>query len=81
MADENGLLAAGGDLSVNALLEAYSHGIFPWFDDNSPILWWCPDPRMVLFPKKFKVSDSLYQKVRNRKYHLRIDDNFKEVIR
>lgn len=80
LADEDGLLAAGGDLSVNALLAAYSHGIFPWFDENSPILWWCPDPRMVLFPEKYKVSDSLYQKIRNRKYHLRIDESFEKVI-
>jgi len=80
LADEDGLLAAGGDLSVEALLTAYSLGIFPWFDESSPILWWCPDPRMVLFLDKLKISESLYQKIRNNKYHVLIDQNFHEVI-
>lgn len=80
LADEDGLLAAGGDLSVEALLTAYSMGIFPWFDESSPILWWCPDPRMVLFPDKLKISESLFQKIRNKKYQVLIDKNFHEVI-
>ncbi|MBN1159111.1 MAG: leucyl/phenylalanyl-tRNA--protein transferase [Bacteroidales bacterium] len=80
-ADEEGLLAAGGDLSVETLLTAYSQGIFPWFDENSPILWWCPDPRMVLFPAKLKISDSLKQKIRSGKYDFRIDADFDAVIR
>ncbi|MBN2480628.1 MAG: leucyl/phenylalanyl-tRNA--protein transferase [Bacteroidales bacterium] len=80
LADEEGLLAAGGDLSVEALLTAYSQGIFPWFDDNSPILWWCPDPRMVLFPDKFRISESLHQKIRNKRYHVSIDEHFSDVL-
>ena len=59
LAGEDGLLAAGGSLESPVLLEAYSKGIFPWYAEGSPILWWSPDPRMVLFPDKFKVSKSL----------------------
>ena len=55
----NGLLAVGGDLSQRRLLEAYRKGIFPWYGDQEPILWWCPNPRMVIFPRKLKVSRSL----------------------
>ena len=55
-ADPNGLLAAGGDLSVARLVEAYGSGIFPWFNEDHPILWWSPDPRMVLLPAELKVS-------------------------
>ena len=58
LAEPNGLLAAGGDLSVPRLLEAYRRGIFPWFNPDEPILWWSPNPRMVLFPSEFKVSRS-----------------------
>ena len=54
--DPNGLLAAGGDLSPERLLEGYRHGIFPWYSEGAPILWWSPDPRMVLFPEELKVS-------------------------
>src|SRR5882762_3288040 len=57
--DPNGLLAAGGDLSCERLLEGYRHGIFPWFSEGDPILWWSPDPRMVLFPAELKISRSL----------------------
>ncbi len=59
MATEDGLLAYGGDLSVDRLLYAYNHGIFPWFEEGQPILWWSPDPRMVLYPKKLKISNSI----------------------
>ena len=55
----NGLLAVGGDLSPSRLIEAYRHGIFPWFNEGEPILWWSPDPRMVLFPQELKISRSL----------------------
>lgn len=80
-AEADGLLAVGGDLSTESLLTAYSRGIFPWYDDHSPILWWSPDPRLVLFPSKFKVSDSLNQRIRHGAYKIRIDSNFREVIR
>ena len=59
MRDPNGLLAIGGDLSVRRMLRAYSQGIFPWYNPDEPILWWCPDPRSVLHPDWLKVSRSL----------------------
>ena len=77
----NGLLAAGGNLSVTRLLEAYSHGIFPWFNPCEPILWWSPDPRMVLFPGEFRVSRSLNKILRRRNFEVRCDTAFEEVIR
>jgi leucyl/phenylalanyl-tRNA--protein transferase len=80
-ADADGLLAVGGDLSIESLLTAYSSGIFPWFDQFSPILWWSPDPRLVLLPEKFKITDSLKQRIRSRQYTVLIDHDFKEVIR
>ncbi|MBN1184656.1 MAG: leucyl/phenylalanyl-tRNA--protein transferase [Bacteroidales bacterium] len=80
LADEEGLLAAGADLSVQTLLLAYSNGIFPWYSDGSPILWWSPDPRMVLFPDEFKVSKSLLQTIRNKGMEVRFDTDFQSVI-
>lgn len=77
----NGLLAAGGDLAPARLLEAYRHGIFPWFSANDPILWWSPDPRMVLFPHEFKLSDSLRKTLRKHRYTVRIDSAFEQVMR
>src|SRR5207245_6069404 len=59
LGDPNGLLAAGGDLSTERLLDAYRHGIFPWFSEGDPILWWSPDPRMILFPAELKISRKL----------------------
>ncbi len=79
-ADSDGLLAVGGDLSVNTLIEAYSHGIFPWYSEEIPILWWCPDPRLVLFPEKFKISKSLRQTIKKKKYNVKIDESFEKVI-
>ena len=79
-ADSDGLLAAGGDLSKESLITAYSQGIFPWYDNTSPILWWSPDPRLVLFPSRFKVSDSLRQRLRSGKYEIKTDCNFEAVI-
>jgi leucyl/phenylalanyl-tRNA---protein transferase len=76
----NGLLAAGGDLSPERLLAAYRHGIFPWFSEDDPLLWWSPDPRMVLYPKELKVSRSLAKSIRNRGYEVRIDSAFKQVL-
>ena len=78
--DPNGLLAAGGDLSVARLLEAYRHGIFPWFSEGQPILWWSPDPRMVLFPAQLKVSRSLAKTLRNSRFEVRADTAFRDVI-
>jgi leucyl/phenylalanyl-tRNA---protein transferase len=77
----NGLLAAGGGLSVPRLLEAYRHGIFPWFNPGEPILWWSPDPRMVLFPGEFKISRSLAKVLRNSSYEIRTDTAFEQVMR
>ncbi|MDA0281389.1 MAG: leucyl/phenylalanyl-tRNA--protein transferase [Proteobacteria bacterium] len=80
LADPNGLLAAGGDLSPKRLIEAYSSGIFPWFEQGQPVLWWSPDPRMVLFPEDLRVSKSL-QKVLNKSlYTVTLDEAFAEVI-
>ncbi len=77
----NGLLAAGGDLSPARLLDAYRHGIFPWFNENDPILWWSPDPRMVLFPAEFKISRTLRKTLRNGEYEVRTDTAFEQVMR
>ena len=78
--DPNGLLAAGADLSAERLLEAYRHGIFPWFSEGDPILWWSPDPRMILFPAELKISRSLGKVLRNRSYETRFDSAFDEVL-
>jgi leucyl/phenylalanyl-tRNA--protein transferase len=77
----NGLLAAGGDLSPARLLDAYRHGIFPWFSEGDPILWWSPDPRMVLIPAEFKLSNSLRKTLRRGAYELRVDGAFEQVMR
>ncbi len=77
----DGLLAIGGDLSIDRLLLAYANGIFPWYDESSPIMWWSPNPRMILFPNKFKISKSLLQTVRNKGFKVSFDKNFDEVIK
>ncbi len=79
--EPNGLLAAGGDLSPGRLLEAYRQGIFPWFNPGEPILWWSPDPRMVLLPEEFRVSRSLKKRLRRVDYEVRVDTAFEEVMR
>lgn len=79
-ATADGLLAVGGNLSTEQLLLAYNSGIFPWFEDGQPILWWSPDPRMVLFPEKFKVSKSLWKTLRSEKFKITSNQNFEEVI-
>ena len=76
----NGLLAVGGDLSTQRLLNAYRNGIFPWYSEDQPILWWSPDPRLVLFPHKLKISRSLHKTLRNKPFRLSIDQAFKDVI-
>lgn len=78
--EPNGLLAAGGDLSPQRLLEAYSKGIFPWFNEGDPILWWSPDPRMVLFPDELKISRSLHKALQKKHYQIRADYNFVQVM-
>lgn len=78
--DPNGLLAAGGDLSPERLLSAYRQGIFPWFDDDQPILWWSPDPRCVLYPQELHISRSLTKAMRKLDYHLSFDQAFDEVV-
>lgn len=77
----DGLLAAGADLSSERLLDAYRHGIFPWFGPGEPILWWSPDPRMVLFPAEVKISRSLAKRLRRREFAVRADTSFAAVMR
>jgi leucyl/phenylalanyl-tRNA--protein transferase len=79
--DPNGLLAAGGDLTPDRLIQAYRHGCFPWFQDGQPILWWSPDPRTVLLPSELHVSRSLSKVMRQERYRLSFDQCFTEVIR
>jgi len=80
-ADPSGLLAVGGDLSCERLLEAYRLGIFPWYSDDQPILWWSPDPRLVLRLDEFKVSRSLRQTLKKDVFKVTFDRAFEEVIR
>ena len=75
-----GLLAAGGDLSMERLLAAYGQGIFPWYEQGQPILWWCPDPRAVLFPNELKISRSLKRKVRQGGFFASVDQDFCTVV-
>lgn len=77
----DGLLAIGGDLSVGTLISAYSQGIFPWFNEGQPILWWSPDPRLVLYPDRVRVSRSLRKTINNKGYRVSYDTDFKAVIR
>jgi leucyl/phenylalanyl-tRNA--protein transferase len=79
-ANEDGLLAIGGELSVKRLLDAYNHGIFPWYNDSQPIIWWSPDPRMVLFPEKLKVSKSMQQLLRKKEFQVSFNEDFEAVI-
>lgn len=81
LAEPNGLLAMGGDLSLERLLEAYRHGIFPWFNPGEPILWWSPDPRMVLVPGEVRITRSLAKRMRNGGFEVRVDTAFVEVMR
>ncbi len=80
-ADDDGLLAVGADLSVDRLVLAYSMGIFPWYSDKYPILWWSPDPRLILFPKDLKVSSSLRQTIKKSIFRVTSNVAFEEVIR
>lgn len=80
-ADESGLLAIGGDLSIDRLILAYSKGIFPWYEEGMPILWWSPDPRMVLFPDRLIISHSLRQSIKKQQFTITIDRAFEKVIK
>ena len=79
-ADDDGLLAVGGDLSPDRLLLAYRNGIFPWFNEDSMILWWSPDPRMVLFPEKIKISNSMRQVIKSNRFRISWNSQFEKVI-
>lgn len=78
--EPNGLLAAGGDLSPERLLAAYRQGIFPWYSAGQPILWWSPDPRMVLFPDELRISRSLAKRLKKSDYEVRFDTAFRDVM-
>ncbi len=79
-ANEDGLLAVGGDLSPERLMHAYRSGIFPWYSDGDPILWWSPDPRMVLYPNKLKVSKNMKKLLRDEVFQISYNQNFKAVL-
>jgi leucyl/phenylalanyl-tRNA---protein transferase len=80
LTEPNGLLAIGGDLSSERLLNAYRSGIFPWFSEGEPVLWWSPDPRMVLFPLDFKVSKSLAKRLKKNDYEVKFNTQFRQVM-
>lgn len=79
-ADENGLLAIGGDLSPERLILAYKSGIFPWFNEGEPVIWYSPPERMVLFPKDLKVSKSMEKVLKNANFRISFNEHFAEVI-
>lgn len=79
-ADDEGLLAYGGDLKPKRLLSAYYQGIFPWYSENEPILWWSPNPRMVLFPEKLKVSKSMQKLFKDKAFKVTYNTHFREVM-
>ena len=81
LADEDGLLAVGGDLSAERLVLAYQNGIFPWYSDESPVLWYAPHERFVLFPEKVKMSSSMRKLMKTGKFRITFDQAFPEVIR
>ncbi|MCQ8105745.1 leucyl/phenylalanyl-tRNA--protein transferase [Methylomonas sp. SURF-2] len=78
--EPNGLIAVGGCLAPQRILNAYRHGIFPWFNPGEPILWWSPDPRLVLFPERLKVSRSLRKTLRQQVFEIRYDSAFEQVV-
>ncbi|MGC8765253.1 MAG: leucyl/phenylalanyl-tRNA--protein transferase [Brevinematia bacterium] len=80
LSEENGLLAVGGDLSLERLLLAYTKGIFPWYSDGEPIMWWSPDPRFVIFFDKFKIPKSLKKVLNKNSFNVTIDRDFENVI-
>lgn len=78
--EPNGLLAVGGDLTPQRLINAYRHGIFPWFSEDEPILWWSPDPRTVLYPEKIRISRSLRKTLRKGIFRVSFDTAFEQII-
>jgi len=80
LANQDGVLAIGGDLSIERLLLAYKSGIFPWYNQGEPIIWYSPNPRMVLFPENLKVSKSMSQIIRKREFTITFNQHFSEVI-
>ena len=80
LAEADGLLAIGGDLSPERLIKAYKMGIFPWYNQDEEILWWSPDPRFVLFPKELKVSKSMEKLLKNERFHVTFNTAFDKVI-
>jgi len=80
LASPEGLLAIGGDLRAERLLEAYGHGVFPWYSDGQPILWWSPDPRSVLYPDRLRVSRSLTKTIRRQRFQITLDQAFGRVM-
>ncbi len=80
-ANEEGILAIGGDLSAQRLILAYRNGIFPWYSDDEPIIWWCPNPRFVLFPNELKISKSMRAVVKKQTYSFTINNCFNNVIK
>lgn len=80
-AEGDGLLAVGGDLTKERLLAAYSKGVFPWYETGQPILWWSPDPRLVLIPEELKISRSLRKALRKQQFEIRFDSAFQQVIK
>ncbi len=78
--EEHGVVAIGGDLSADRIVLAYQQGIFPWFNEGEPILWWCPEKRMVLKPREVKISKSLRNVLNRKKFQIKIDTAFEEVI-
>lgn len=80
LAIKEGLLAVGGDLSVERLLLAYRSGIFPWYSEGEPILWWSPDPRLVLYPDELRISRSLGKIIKRKLFHITFNQDFESVI-
>ncbi len=80
LVEPNGLLAASEDLTPDRLLEAYRHGIFPWYSGDQPVLWWSPDPRMVLFVDEFRIARSLRKRIKQDRWEIRADSDFASVI-
>lgn len=81
LAEKNGMLAIGGDLSTERLLEAYSRGIFPWYNDDEEMVWWSPNPRCVLYPEKVHISKTMAKTLRKNTFAITFDKNFADVIR
>lgn len=79
-ADKNGLVAVGGDLSLKRLIEAYSKGIFPWYSEGDPVLWWSPDPRIVLFPEELHISKSMKRELSRARFSVSVNKEFEKVM-